>query len=133
MSTTEVIVESLERASEIGGDPTAAIYARYFAVCPESNQLMGHLDRHMQGRMLTEVLRLLMSEDSTADADYLRFETNNHAGYGVKPHMYTNLLGAVRDTVRTTLGDEWHDRFSASWNDRIDALLARLDSAQRSG
>lgn len=132
MDTAELVTESLARAAELGGDPAAAIYARYFSICPESHELMGHVDMHMQGRMLTEVFRLLMADDATADEAYLQFETRNHSGYGVRNHMYANLLTAVRDTVRATLGDEWRDAYAASWNDRIDALLKQLDSAMSS-
>ncbi len=132
MDTTAAVIESLERAAEIGGDPTAAVYARYFTVCPESRAIMGHVDLHMQGRMLTEVLRLMMAVDPAADSAYLRFETTNHTGYGVEQQMYAPLLTALRDTVRDTLGEEWQPRHAASWADRIDSLLAQLDAAQRS-
>jgi hypothetical protein len=129
MNESEVLSQSLERAAEIGGDPTAAVYARYFSLCTESGELMSHVDLHMQGRMLTEVMRLLMAEDPATDESYLKFETGNHTGYGVKPHMYANLFQAVRDTVSDTLAAEWTPTYAAAWDQRIATLLEQIDSA----
>lgn len=129
MTDTQAIIDSLERAGEAAGDITPAVYAQYFAACPESKDLMSHVDQYMQGRMLTEVLRLVMGEDAGTDANYLEFETHNHASYGVKPHMYTNLLFALRDTVRGALGDAWCGSYDAAWQGRIEELLAEIDAA----
>ena len=55
----------------------------------------------MRGRMLESVLVLLMMGSAQDQRDYIRFEAKSHLSYGVLPHMYENLLGAVHDTVRT--------------------------------
>ncbi len=129
MTDTDAIIESLVQAGEVAGDITPAVYASYFAACPESRELMSHVDQYMQGRMLAEVLRLLMGEEAATDASYLHFETHNHASYGVKQHMYTNLLLAVRDAVRGVLGDDWHPRHESAWQARVEELLAEIDTA----
>jgi len=123
-----LILDSFERAADSAEDITMAVYDRYFARCPESRALMRHVDRHMQGRMMTEVLELLMTEEPHAVRDYLAFETRSHAAYGVERYMYANLLQSVRETVEQALGTEWNAAFAAAWSDRLAALLAEIEA-----
>jgi hypothetical protein len=126
---TDLVLESLERVAERVDDITPLVYEKYFARCADSRSLMLYVDDLVRGRMLQEVLRLLMTEDIAGDGDYLRFETRTHAGYGVKPAMYGELLGAVRDTVREVLDADWNVDFAAAWERRVGALLAAIDAA----
>ena len=121
---------SLELAAERGGDIYPAIYDAYFERCAGSRDLMQLTDIHMRGRMLDSLFELLLADDVAEQFAYLRFETKNHASWGVQPHMYENLLAAVRDTVRNACGEtgrpRWQNsgtRTSASWSRR--SALAR--------
>lgn len=120
------VLASFERTAEVAGDITAAVYRRFYARAPEAERLMQHVDPHMQGRMLEELLDLLMTPPEDLSADYLRFETGNHRGYGVTADQYRPLLEAVRDTVREALGDGWDERCAEAWQRRIDCLDAEL-------
>ncbi|MCP5184354.1 MAG: globin [Pseudomonadales bacterium] len=120
---TELVVDSLAMAAEAGGDINDAIYARYFELCPDSRQVMQHTDEYMRGRMLDEVYRLVMNDDTAGDREYLTFETGNHQSYGAQPHMYENLLLAVRDVVRDAMGDGWSPAIAAAWDTRMGELL----------
>jgi hemoglobin-like flavoprotein len=123
-----LILDSFERAADSAADITMAVYERYFARCPESRALMRHVDRHMQGRMMTEVLELLMMEDPHAVRDYLAFETRSHASYGVERYMYANLLQSVRDAVQAALGAQWNVAYASAWSDRLSKLLAEIEA-----
>ena len=70
---------------------------------------MDHMDEHMLGRMMAEVLTVLMAEDVDSQRDYLNFEVGSHRAYGVLGSMYSGLMVAVRDAVRTVLGPAWND------------------------
>jgi hypothetical protein len=69
-----------------------------------------------------------MTDSAELPVEYLEFETRNHAAYGVEPYMYTNLLTAVKDVVRDALGDDWNGDFEAAWDERLAALLARIEA-----
>ncbi len=117
---------SLELAAERGGDIYPAIYDAYFARCAGSRDLMQLTDIHMRGRMLDSLFELLLADDVAEQFAYLRFETKNHASWGVQAHMYENLLAAVRDTVREACGDEWTPAMAAQWETHVGALVAEI-------
>lgn len=129
MSDVDPVLQSFEIAGERAGDITAAVYERYFALCPGSKALMSHIDGYVQGRMLEEVVELLLTERPETLHDYLRFETKTHVSYGVEARMYANLLAAVRDTVRDALAQDWNETFDCAWQTRIAALLAEIARA----
>ena len=124
---SDPVYESLELAAETAGDITPQVYERYFSRCAGSAALMSHIDDIVRGRMLEEVVRLMMLPEYSGEQQYLDFEINNHrSAYSVEPHMYGNLLSALRDTVRESLDGRWNDRFEAAWDRRIDALKAEI-------
>lgn len=123
----DAVMESLELAADAAGDITGNVYDKYFSRCAGSAALMSHIDDIVRGRMLEEVVRLIMQADYSDEQQYLDFEVNNHKfAYSVEPHMYGNLLSALRDTVRESLGPSWNDRFEAAWSARTDALLKEI-------
>ena len=125
----DLIERSFELAGERAGDITAAVYEAYFARCPGSRELMKLTDQYMRGRMLESVLVMLMVGTAQEQREYIRFETKSHLSYGVLPHMYGNLLGAVRDTVRAALGSDWTAPIEASWSTRLDNILQEIQAA----
>lgn len=127
MDAGDPVIASLEIAAERAGDLREEVYERYYAACPDAEQLMAHVDEHMQGRMLDEVLRLLMVSDLGSEQGYLNFEVENHRGYKVEPGMYPDLFRAVEQVVRKALGADWSAAFDAAWVARITALLAEID------
>lgn len=128
---SDLIYESLEIAAEREGDLTPAVYQEYFERCPESAALMSHIDDIVRGRMLEEVLRLVMQENFDSEQQYLDFEVNNHRlAYSVQPHMYGNLLEALRQVVRDSAGNAWKAEYDAAWDQRIEALLEEISQRQ---
>ena len=129
MSDLELVMQSFELAGERVGDIAPAAYEAYFERCPESRALMRFVDDHMRGRMMQQVLLVLMGDSADAGPDYLSFETRTHVSYGVEPHMYANLLTAVRDCVQRALGSQWNDAYAAAWDTRLSHLLTEIVAA----
>ncbi len=131
MTESDPVLDSFDIAAAAAGDITALVYEKYYDRCPGSRNLMSHVDEHMAGRMMEQVLLLLMEENSANQYEYLCFEAKNHASYNVEPHMYATLLNAVRDTVRELLQDRWNPDHESAWENRLATLQAGLQAATR--
>jgi len=128
MADEDPVLASLELAAERSGDITPAVYECFYRLCPAAREVMSHVDPHMQGRMLEEVLQLLMTPPETLDPGQLAFEVGNHRAYGVSPEQYGPILEAVRDVVQEALGAAWSPEFAAAWATRIGVLRARIQA-----
>jgi len=118
------ISDSLEQCAEQVGDITAPVYERFFAKCSDAEPLMGHSDDGMKGRMLAQVIELLLTDEHLGDDGYLRWEVDNHLlAYGVEVDMYPAFFEAVRDTVKASLADSWNVDQASAWATRIERLL----------
>ncbi len=126
MTDADPVLTSFELASESGRDITADAYKRFYAHCPQAREVMSHVDPHMQGRMLEEVLELLMTPDGEVEDGQIAFEMSNHRSYGTSPDHYRPLLEAVRDTVAAEMGNDWNARFAEAWERRIATLLGQI-------
>ena len=133
MIEDDPIMDSFGIAAETAGDITNLVYNKYYERCPASQKLMSHVDEHMAGRMMEQVLLLLMEETSQNQTEYLCFEAKTHASYNVEPHMYATLLNAVRDTIREQLQDRWNSEHESAWENRVATLQAGLEAAATSG
>ena len=129
MTDTDLVMRSFEIAADRIGDITVPVYERYYTSCPGSKQLMSHIDQYVQGRMLEEVIEVLLTEQPGTLHDYLRFETKTHVSYGVEPTMYANLLAAVRDTICAALASDWNADYERAWEQRITMLLNEIARA----
>ena len=127
MAAADLIVESLELAAEVAGDITGPVYERYYLACPAAGELMAHVDHLMQGRMMDEMLRVLMTDDLDAEQGYLNFEVDNHSGYRVAVNMYPDLLDALHGVVRDAVGERWSDAFEQAWSERVTSLLGVIE------
>ena len=124
------IIHTFEQVAERAGDITDAVVRRYFQRCRDSRVLMDHMDEHMLGRMMEQVLLLLMEDGDAGLASYLEFETAAHRSYGVEHHMYESLMSAVQDVIADTLGDEFTTEMAAALSGRIDFLIAEITAAE---
>ncbi|TVS16920.1 MAG: globin [Gammaproteobacteria bacterium] len=128
MAEDDPVLESFELAAESGEDITTEAYERFYARCPPAREVMSHVDPHMQGRMLEEVLELLMTPTEAVQPGQIAFEVGNHRAYGTLPEHYRPLLEAVRDTVRAELGRRFDDRIEQAWDARITTLLEAIEA-----
>lgn len=125
---TDSILNSLEIISESHGDITDQVYARYFAECAGSQALMEHMDPGVKGKMMQEVMRLLMVDDYKEEESYLNFEIDYHqSSFSVEHHMYANLFNAVKDVVKDGLGEQWTDEMNAAWQTRVENLVSEVE------
>lgn len=122
----DLILTSLEITAERAGDITDTVCERFFSKCPDSRELMEHIDLGVQGRMIEEVMRLLMVPDSHTQSGYLEFEIKTHRAYGVRMDMYSNLLNAVQETVESALGELWNHEFQDAWQQRLNSLVNEI-------
>ena len=127
MSTQEFIICSLKIVAERNGDITSAVYDLYYQNSPGSRELMAHIDHLVQGRMMDEVLRLLMVEDASREDQYLTFEMKTHEeAYNVAESMYASLLAAVWQIVREGVGEDWNEIYENAWQERVTSLLEEI-------
>src|SRR5690606_8356604 len=125
---------SLEYVAEHAGDLTQELYHRFAERCPQSAALMSHMDEYMLGRMMQDVLLLVMTPPDDVDDHYLSFEMESHRAYGVTPEMFPPLLQVVRDAAKHHMRDRWTPQVDAAWHERLELLSARLmDAAQTTG
>ena len=128
-SHQELIEASFSLAGERDPDFTDHVYERYFAACPEAHGLLGHADEHMRGRMLEDVLVLLMTAPADVEEGYVEWEVENHVGgYAVTPQMYRPLFESVRDVVRAATGEAFSTDVEAAWDARTDGIIERFES-----
>lgn len=128
MTLDDPVVASLERVAETAGDVSREVVDRFAARQPASAALMSHMDEYMLGRMMQDVLVLLMTPPDEVDRHYLSFEVDSHRAYGVTPEMFPPLLEAVRETLRAHLGEGWSQEFEQAWQQRIDQVSAAIES-----
>lgn len=134
MAEHDAVVASLEHLAEHAGDVAQELYRRFAERSPDSAALMTHMDEYMLGRMMQDVLLLVMTPPDEIDRHYLSFEVESHRAYGVTPAMFLPLLEVVRDTVKLHLRERWTAQLEAAWNERLVRLGAHLaDAAQATG
>ena len=106
-----------------------AIYERFFGFSDEANQVMGHSDQYIHGRMFEQVLELLMSDEHFGPGGYLDWELDNHLdAYHVTPQMYEAFFKAVVQIVREGVGSAWTERDTLAWQSRVDRVMEQVDA-----
>lgn len=129
---TDPILTSFELAADKAGDVTDAIYEQYLKDCPDSEKLLENVDPGVKGKMIQEVLRLIMVDDYQEEVEYLNFEVNFHKGsYSVEEHMYANLLKAVHTVIKEASADQWTEEFENAWLARTETLGHELASRHK--
>ena len=119
----------MELVAERAGDITPKVFERYFRRCRESQVLMDHMDEHMLGRMMDQVLLLLMEPGESELESYLEFETSTHRSYGVEPHMYKSLMAAVCEVMEEALASDYSTKIDAALKGRTRFLLKEIAAA----
>lgn len=117
------LLDSLEQAAEAEPNFYAAAFERYFSLCPESRELLQHSDELMRGRMMEQVVSLLMDADVESLDSYFRFEIANHEAYGAAPHMYGHLFQACKEVTQENCAGHWDAAANAAWDQQVNALL----------
>lgn len=127
---TAHILTVMELVAEKAGDISPAIFTRYFERCGDSKALMEHMDEHMLGRMMDQVLLLIMESGEEELSSYIEFETASHKSYGVRSHMYESLMRSVQDVIGSELADSYTQDMREALQGRIEYLLGEIASAE---
>ena len=127
-ANTDVITHTLELCAELAGDITEDVFRRFFDLCPDALDVMGHSDEHMRGRMVEAIVTMLLAGPVADDDAYLRWEVDNHIrAYSVYAEMYAPLMQAMRDAVEAALADAWTAEMNNAWNTEVAAILHVVD------
>ena len=97
MTEEDPIITSMAYLAASQDDVTPLLYERFVRRLPEAGAMMRHMDEHMLGRMMGDLLVLVMTPPDEIEPDYLAFEVSSHDAYGVRPEMFAPLLAVVRD------------------------------------
>lgn len=128
MSDIDSILSSLEVAAEKNIDISEPAYKYYFEASPESREMMSHMDNLMRGRILSEVINLMMMSDGSDKQEVVRFEVETHMANGVTPKMYDKILNAVYLAMRDSLDEEWTPEFERAWKSQIAGLIDAIET-----
>ena len=129
IATEEIIITAFEQVAETAGDITESVFRCYFEQSSDSAALMDHMDKHMLGRMMDQVLLLLMESGDTELASYLEFETKVHKSYGVEMSMYQDLMWSVCQVVGEVLDTDFHPDVADAFEERIGFLLREIENS----
>lgn len=122
----DTLIATLESAAAVEPDFYGATFSRYFELCPDSRELMQHTDEMMRGRMMEQVVGLLMDADAESLEVYFKFEVGNHEAYGAQPHMYAHLFQACEDVTRELCTLPWGPEEDAAWAKQRRVLLEMI-------
>lgn len=126
---TQLIIDSLERASAIG-DPAAAVYARVFKAYPEMEKLFWRdKDGSVRGHMFQEMVLAILDwlGDNAYGGNLFRIEHVNHEQLGVPRDIYPVVFDALRDELRDRLASEWTPETDQAWTQLIGSIRAHLE------
>jgi len=126
-SELQPLIATLESAALAAPDIYELAFNRYFELCPESKVLLQHSDALMRGRMMEQVMGLLMDESASELEIYFKFEVANHEGYGAVPRMYRHLFAACKEVTQANSGGAWTAIANDCWDKQISLLLGLIE------
>jgi len=120
-----LIEESLERLVAAAGDPTEAVYARLFALYPETKGLfVRDTDGAVRGEMLAKTLECVLdlAGPNAYAANFIACEIVNHEGVGVPREVFARFYEVMAQTFAELAGPEWSAAYGEAWA----ALVTRI-------
>jgi hemoglobin-like flavoprotein len=136
MAQTELrsaVAQSMKMYDEEVGDPTTAIYRRFFAANPDAEELFGAGgDEPTERRMMAGIFGLLLDiADGTLDPEYSAAWVNDHTSWEVTRTMVESMFTCIVDEFRDGLGESWDSQMEADWSEVLDrwatVVRAQLD------
>ncbi len=120
-----LITQSLEIASERGGDLTGAVYARLFHERPDLEPLfVMDTDGAVRGEMLSRVFDAIL--DFVGDRAYahnlIHAEASNHDGYNVGRKDFALFFRTVAETIHSACGEAWSTQTSEAWSRLLEEI-----------
>lgn len=127
--SADLILQTLERASEACADPAPLIYRRLFELRPEFEALfVMDTDGGVRGSMLTTCFNAILGFAEGSDTQRVIISSSRfaHGGYGVAQRDFDLMFIAIRDTFRDLLGAGWRPETDAAWTHFL-ARIAAID------
>ncbi|WP_135210933.1 globin [Vitreimonas flagellata] len=124
-TNASLITQSLEIASERGGDLTSAVYARLFQERPDLEPLfVMDTNGAVRGEMLSRVFDAIL--DFIGPCAYahnlIHAEATTHDGYNVPRETFTLFFTTVADTIKEACGDAWGVDTEHAWSRLLEEI-----------
>ncbi|MBL4584727.1 MAG: globin [Pseudomonadales bacterium] len=123
MSDFEIISSTFEYLAHKNIDISEATFKLFFEACPEAEDLMGHTDHLMRGRMLEALTMMMVMPEGASKTDLVLFEVNTHATYDVEAFMYLRLLEAFYHAIKHAMQSDWTPPQEGAWQREIKRLI----------
>ena len=114
------IVSSLERLTDLLGDPQFEIYQRLYSRYPDFKSLfILDTDNSVRGSMLQTAFEyiLIFADNAEIDRAGLASWQSHHSEYGVEEDVFLVFFTLIRDCVQENLGSEWTDSMAVQWSE----------------
>lgn len=125
--SAELILQSLDRVSELVENPSSLVYEQLFIQHPEFEKLFRYEPNGDMARenmfQVTVVALMEHLEGKHASVTMVSSERANHSHIGVDNAAFDRYYEVVRDTFAKILGDEWTPATQDAWNRAIDSLI----------
>lgn len=129
MNDLQTVIHSLEELAERGVDITPAVYARFFAQCPQAAALFGTAEaRSAQGKMVNELVQTVLDRLEGKPYGPIVVETmvSDHDSWGATLPMYDAFLAAFLDALEDALGEQAEPAAMAVWRRELAALREQI-------
>ena len=114
------IISSLEKLTDLLGDPQLEIYQRLYLRYPDFQSLFVlDTDNSVRGSMLQTALEyiLIYADIGKVDRAGLSSWQSHHQEYGVEKDVFLVFFNVIRDCVEENLGSEWTETMSSQWEE----------------
>jgi len=128
MDQQSAITASLELAATRIGDPTAAVYARLFALHPTmEREFWRDTAGNIRGEMLNRSFEVILdlAGPRAWGHQFLTSEIHTHSAYGIPPAVFGDFLPIVAAVIRDGCGDGFTPAMADAW-DAVLSEAARL-------
>lgn len=123
------ITSTLEQLAERGTDIVPAVYARFFAACPQAAVLFGTAEaKSVQGKMVNELVQTVLDrlEHKPYSPQVVETMVSDHDSWGVTLPMYDAFLAAFLDVLVDALGQHADPAALAVWRRELAALREQV-------
>ena len=128
MINAAIITSTLETVATRCGDPSAAIFARLYAMDAKFKPLfVMDTDGGVRGSMLQTSLNCMIGvAEGESETPRLLIEAARmiHDGYGLTPAEVDLMFVAMRDVFREIMADDWTGQVDKEWAALLDELAA---------
>ena len=129
MNDLQYISDSLEQLAERDVDITPAVYAHFFAHCPQASALFATAEtRSAQGKMLNELVQTVIDRLEHKPYSHTLVETmvSDHDSWGVTLPMYDAFIAAFLAVLTDALGEQSDVTALAIWQRELNVLREQI-------